>query len=371
MSSPQSSQAASQTRYDRDGPNSFQSFPTASPFFSSLHVPNGHDGLRRSLSSVPTEYYRLYQDQMLGKQEIAKSEAGSGTSQRPASTPADMSDMHDVWIPPRRILPFSKSNDTSKPRSSTVTSMPPLPKPTALPKDSVQSTEKALVTVDSQNVASTPLPKPAKKRVAQRKASIAPTPPMQKDATAIIEQHLEAPIKPIIAPVLEEEPSPLAAKSAAIAASRPSSASTGLQTKLTVPKKRAAPQPPARPASNVKKPKMVDSSTQTQTLSGRDHTTAMRDVQHHQVSRPVEAEQHPAPPPPPASFLNQLDAFVSKHKARPAPKELWQAPGYSTANDEQRLAMLNNFICDNLENEEFVKLCEDTENAWRRIGLGM
>jgi hypothetical protein len=38
---------------------------------------------------------------------------------------------------------------------------------------------------------------------------------------------------------------------------------------------------------------------------------------------------------------------------------------------EQRHLLLNNFICENLENKDFLQLCEDTANAWRRIGLGI
>jgi hypothetical protein len=33
--------------------------------------------------------------------------------------------------------------------------------------------------------------------------------------------------------------------------------------------------------------------------------------------------------------------------------------------------IVNDFICANLENTDFLRLCEDTEKAWRRIGLGM
>jgi len=120
---------------------------------------------------------------------------------------------------------------------------------------------------------------------------------------------------------------------------------------------------------------MVDQATQTQTLSGRDHTTAQRAAPPNDVPMPID---RPAPvadtaaaASPPESYLDAVDKFVSKHKVRPAPKELWQAPGYAEADEEQRQLFLNNFICDNLENADFLQLVQDTEKAWRRIGLGM
>jgi hypothetical protein len=122
---------------------------------------------------------------------------------------------------------------------------------------------------------------------------------------------------------------------------------------------------------------MVDQATQTQTLSGRDHTVARRATPPNDASsnvpkdRPAPVADSPAAASPPESYLDAVDKFVSTHKARPAPKELWQAPGYAEADEEQRQVLLNNFICDNLENADFLQLVQDTEKAWRRIGLGM
>lgn len=112
---------------------------------------------------------------------------------------------------------------------------------------------------------------------------------------------------------------------------------------------------------------MVDQSTQTQAIS---------------ADRPVEIARTDAGPvravtdittitPVSAALTNELDAFVAKHGSRPAPKEFWQMPGYSEADEEYRLSMLNDFICENLENPEFLQLCTDMEFSWHRIGLGL
>jgi hypothetical protein len=267
-----------------------------------------------------------------------------------------LSDAHDDWMPPRRELPFPKLRDGDRGRASSTSDLPSLPKPTPLrkadsPAEVTPSTGKTAKDV------STPAPKPAKKRAAPRKPPAKKTPeeklPPEKrpEATATAESDADG-----VAGAQEDEVSPLAAKSNA---ARPSTAS-GLQSKAATTKKRPA---PARPSSSAKKPKMVDQGTQTQTLSGRDHTTALE---------PVSDNAPLAPPaPPPQSYLDMLDAFVTTHRSRPAPRELWERPGYAEAGDEQRQAMLSDFICENLENADFLKLCEDTEKSWQRIGLGM
>lgn len=114
---------------------------------------------------------------------------------------------------------------------------------------------------------------------------------------------------------------------------------------------------------------MVDQCTQTQTLSGRDHTTALVMISNNESSASITTAE--PPPPSPQSYLDLLDTFMRRHRSGPVPKELGEGPGYVDGSEDQRQAILNDFICENLENPEFLQLCEDTEKAWRRIGLGM
>jgi hypothetical protein len=154
----------------------------------------------------------------------------------------------------------------------------------------------------------------------------------------------------------------LAAKSTTLLSRSPSEAS-GLVSKATAAtKKRTA--PVARPSS-PKRPKMVDQATQTQTLSGRDHSASQRKVPG------IVPELVVDPASPPDTYLDVLDAFVAKHRDRPALKELWETPGYADADQEHRDKILNDFVCENLENPDFIQLCQDTEISWRRIGLWM
>ncbi|KAH6679669.1 hypothetical protein B0J14DRAFT_696905 [Halenospora varia] len=283
---------------------------------------------------------------------------------KPFSTPNDLSQIHSFTVPPPRELPFPKPQE--KVRSASTSGLPPLSKP-SLAETSLTTTAGNEDVAEQQ---STPTRKPAKKRVAQRKPSavkkvqaIAPKeiPQVAAPATSIITNeatNLQAP------PAQVDEPSPLAAKSAA--GSRPSSATSGLQSKATTARKRVT--TPARPSSASKRSKMVDQSTQTQTLSGRDHTVLQRSISANSVP---ELDNSPTPESPPENYLNSLDSFVAKYKARPKPEEIWQAPEYAGTDEDRRRVLLNDFICDNLENADFLQLCQDTEKAWRRIGLGM
>jgi len=284
---------------------------------------------------------------------------------RPASTPND----HNT----NKMFPFkydslSLPKPQSKARAASISILPPLPKPTLVAR--------TLSTINAREISTekspAPTQNPAKRRVAERKSSNV-TSGLDEIGSHEERQHENLVKQPIVfeqPAEPEDEPSPLAAKSAA-ATSRPSSAMNGLPSKITTTKKRAA--APIRLPSATKRPKMVSQSTQTQTLSGRDHTIAKKAI-------PVDVSTNvptnlPALvadiPSPPESYREAVDNFVAKQKARPAPKELWEAPGYAEADEEQRLSLLNSFICENLENADFLQLCQDTEKSWRRIGLGM
>ncbi|KAH1295793.1 hypothetical protein V6Z96_004432 [Aspergillus fumigatus] len=51
----------------------------------------------------------------------------------------------------------------------------------------------------------------------------------------------------------------------------------------------------------------------------------------------------------------------------PTPSDL---SSYLSAPTQERTARLENWICQNLENDGFIKLCQDVEGIWRRIAFG-
>ena len=272
-----------------------------------------------------------------------------------------------LTIPPKRELPFPKPREI-RPRSVSISEFSPLPKPTPMcrPKSASLTTKDQAID-QTKDTDPTPVTKATKKRVAQRKSTIVKPPeiveslpPGQPNRVDAATSHASP----------QDEPSPLAAKSIA-AASRPTSAASALQSKAAAPKKRA---PPARSSSAAKRPRMIDQCTQTEMISDRDLANALHTIRKESASAPIVAQLTPTSVPapailPPESYLDAIDAFVTEHKARPAPKELWEQPGWAEADEEERQMLLNDFICENLENKDFLQLCEDTAVAWRRIGL--
>ena len=268
-------------------------------------------------------------------------------------------------IPPRRELPFPKPREI-KPRSTSVLMVSPLSKsgPISRPKSATFGTEdKAIGQTKEQGPVA--VVKATRKRVAQRKSAAIkpsevadPPPPEGKNKTD--------PINSVLLP--QDELSPLAAKSFA-AASRPPSAASGFQSKATGPKKRALPAPSL---SVAKRLKMVDQFTQTETIPSHDLKAAQSVETRGSITDIVHQSQIGAlaPVSPPESYFGAIDTFISKHKTLASPKEIWEEPGWAEADEEERQLILNNFICENLANKDFLQLCEDMMSSWRLMGLG-
>lgn len=76
----------------------------------------------------------------------------------------------------------------------------------------------------------------------------------------------------------------------------------------------------------------------------------------------------------PEEYMGRLDNWVRSYQDLPAPKPC-QSPlsdlaPYAAQSEEDRLAVIDDMICEYLEDENFVKLVEDVEKSWKRIGLG-
>jgi hypothetical protein len=255
----------------------------------------------------------------------------SGITEDPFSQSTERLTSVEFMIPPKRKLPFS-TTPILPPRLSPVKEAEPEPRPDPSP----------------QPRPLTPTHKPVKKRVASRKP-----PPVMK---AIV------PADKVASPSAEGRED-----QAAVTALK----TPRLQSKVAPPKKRAT--APVRPASGIKRSKMVDGATQTQTLSGRDHIALERTVScgcDPGLTAP-QTLTPPSPESPPESYLGAIDSIIAKCRLRPAPRELWQSPSYEEASEADRDIMLNDYVCENLDDPGFLQLCEDTQRAWRRIGLGM
>ena len=76
----------------------------------------------------------------------------------------------------------------------------------------------------------------------------------------------------------------------------------------------------------------------------------------------------------PEDYMNRLDEWVRNYQHLPAPeprpKPNSDLADYAAQSEEDRLAILDTMICECLEDQNFVKLVEDVDKSWKRIGLG-
>lgn len=278
--------------------------------------------------------------------QVSKAQPDSG---RPSSAPITPH-IQSLSIPPRRELPFPSSPQNSI--STAVSSLRPLPKPTP-----VNNSKSPIVVKGVPNVSkTTSTHNHIEKRGAPQKAKGVASSTKPKDKSVL---NKTAPVEVLKCDELAREDSVVRQAAAAPGLSE---TQTGSQSKPKSTRKRNT--APARRAVATKRLKMVDQGTQTQTLSGRDHTVMQR-------STPTIDENATTSSLPPTDQIHTLDKFVNEYKDRLRPTELWEAPGYTEASEEQRDILLADFVCDNLDNPEFLQLCQDAERAWCRIGLGM
>ncbi|RDW75263.1 hypothetical protein BP6252_06405 [Coleophoma cylindrospora] len=273
-----------------------------------------------------------------------------GVPQRLSSLPSTVKSHQDgirnLGIPPRRVLPFPKPREISmiKPKSISDVFSPPQ---TILP-----SKIKAKVR-DSKYVAAH---KPS--AVCTNDVAIQAIPEDFGPPEKLSQSHR----------IIHDSVSPLAGKSAK--ASNPQLSAPGLQTKAIRSKKRSPETATILSSANVKRSKHVDKCTQTQTLSGRDHTSGVpaENLCSHTDANSLNIPLSGSPLP---ELLDGIDNFITRYKTRPVPKDVSIMPRYSELDEDLRHEILNDFICENLENEDFLALCEDTEQAWRKLGLDL
>lgn len=276
--------------------------------------------------------------------------------QGPAYTRTDTTslDHADVWIPPRRELPFPEQKVVPVARPASAPVKPSVPPKKAAPKKApAKKTSPVKETKLTMNIAeaSASVMNPVKKRVAQRKSTkVGPVdeepiggPPTLRPSSA--SEHRE------------DEVSPLAAKSAA---ARPPSAS-GLVSKTTAKKRPIHATPtPSQPAT--KRSKVVDQSTQTSiiTLGTIKRSTTLLE--------PARGER---PASRPADLLAMINSFppTHEHSQRQPPLELQERPGWASGNDDTRFKILNEWIEDKLEDPNFLQLVSDMSRVWKRHGF--
>ena len=77
----------------------------------------------------------------------------------------------------------------------------------------------------------------------------------------------------------------------------------------------------------------------------------------------------------PAEFIARLDQWVREHQplAVPQPRQtnLDDLAAYAAQSKEDRMIVIDDMLCECLGDKNFLKLLEDVDQSWRRIGLGL
>lgn len=347
------------------------------------HPPDGSN-MRRSETTkqcTPSQNWGYSNENL----QLGRQSSLSFNTTRPMSAPTVGDDLHtSQWIPPKRELPFPKKKEPKK-----AVQTAPIPNNGSENRPLLQSEGPRV----SENATKpkTLLDKHGKqqvKRVAVRRTS---TPPTSKSSSVVEVPDSHEKTRPTNtrrnSVLWQEEPSPLASKKGAIA--RPFT-SPGLKSKATASRKR--PNEEAPKWALAKRVKMVNSGTQTQTLSGREHTAAgsrtstitAEPVLPAQVIAPAPVPTVPVPVPAPApslsevvsetkrpteGFMDELGRFVARYGGKCKPVELWEVSGWGRATEEERNSMTESWICEQIEDPSFLELCKHVDAVWKKIGF--
>lgn len=249
-------------------------------------------------------------------------------------------------LPPPRILPFPERK------------RPPLKRRSEEEVPSQGATESAEETV--------PKPKPKPKRKSRARTTVAKT-------TAISTENPKTPPR-ILAPKKIAK-KPVSATIKKSAQKLPSASAPVKRSKIATKEPRPESLSP------------FDEETTTVASSPISHTAPRRskvEIASNQAERiPNELATEPGKLPKgtlfnpgiqPEEFMASLDTWIRKYHNLPAPeapktsKDLLAA--YAGQSDEERSQSIDNLICECLEDENFGKLVEDIEGAWKRITLG-
>jgi hypothetical protein len=268
---------------------------------------------------------------------------------RPISLPNEHDSYYNLPLPPKRELPFVTFNEKRciPPRSA------PSSEPIAGSASRKRSFDEATGHEVTTSIGTTfPAKTATKRRVASRKPSV------QKETNTTPSIIANSTPKEIVnntlTTVTSGDADSLTTRSFATVFESSSSKPSKIVVKQTATQEQREEHHNA-PAA------MVSSATQTQTLSGRDHTAAIR------VPQPVSTADASTNTTAPSSFQDDLELFLKKHGDT---SQIELPPSYNEASDDVRNRMINEFICQNLENDNFLRLVRDMEVSWRRLGFG-
>lgn len=276
---------------------------------------------------------------MLSPSIQSRTTSFGGYGVRPISAPETQSEpfMPDTvplsqMLPPERALPFPEKNEKPAIRDS-------------------QTSEALTGPSKTTKAAATKVVKPRKSRAKAPKAKS----PARKPSLPTPAPSISSPKAPARKPAGPRK-----------LVSKPPSSSAPPRAANT-PKRRTKPVSPisdavAPPFSPIKSP--VTALAEASAHAGNTSAKGFKKPPGNPLLSTVQPEE----------FLSSVDSWIRRYHDLPAPEPPRTAKDhlaeYAAQSEEHRAKVIDDLICECLEDENFGKLVEDVEGAWRRIGLG-
>ena len=274
---------------------------------SRLTVEHVHEGSALSINSASSMPRRA-----LFEKELAE-------AQHFLSTAVDNHDTLDQLLPPRRELPFAKSN-----------SKPPR-------RDTLPALE------NSSGLDELEMPEPAKNKTSEPKAKAPTLKPIGRGLfstdlypTDLSSDRLTSSYRPVSAPSATTDTLPYVLSSSPPLATAPGN-------------RPLASLPASEENARQNNPRRRQGPTEPTTNSSGDHL--------------------------PEEYWDRIRAFLQKHHDRPAAEKFFDdaaadRAAYAALPEEERLAALDAEILECIMDDNFLQLCKDVEKSWKRVALG-
>ncbi|TKX18465.1 hypothetical protein C1H76_9254 [Elsinoe australis] len=110
----------------------------------------------------------------------------------------------------------------------------------------------------------------------------------------------------------------------------------------------------------------------TETTQMHDQATAATAGSYMDGNRPDTAQSvlSSSPPRPDTAPANPFSRVLTEIASNQGSANRQQLATYAAQTDQERDAVLNQFIVEHLNDDNFLRLCEDMEGCWRLLGLG-
>lgn len=289
--------------------------------------------------------------------------AFAGNHERPVNAPEDLLDSQLMdslpltqMLPPQRVLPFP-----SRPLRQDADSTPA--SPTEPP------TVKATSTKGKRAKKAQPLKKSESLIVTLPIPSVSAT--RSRKAKAKANKATSNEVPPSSAPLKRQAAVQRSSENAPSSSAPPRVESIMEAPEYTVTKTSNNLTPPCSRGGDSRRPLSAMSDDQN---NQRPSQCSTRD--NSPLAQPHHHAQLPEIPPgiQPDEYLTALDDWIRKYHNLPAPaapkSDKERLAEYAAKPDGERKKIIDNMVLECLQDENFMKLCQDVERSWKRVCLG-